>query len=71
MKNLVPVEENSPLMRDPETNAVLNTDLRALEMYKSQKSKYKEMDKLKEDVCCLKEDISELKQMLVEVLKNR
>lgn len=71
MKKLVPVEENSTYMRDLETKAIINTDVRALEMYRAQKTRYREMDKLKEDVCCLKNDIGELKQMLVEVLKNK
>lgn len=71
MKKLVPVEESSSFMRDPVTNAVLNTDLRALEMYRAKKKRNAELDKLKDDVCCLKNDISELKQMIVEVLKNR
>lgn len=71
MKKLVPVEESSSFMRDPVTNAVLNTDLRALEMYRAKKKRNAELDKLKDDVCCLKNDIGELKQMIVEVLKNR
>ena len=71
MKKLVPVEESSSFMRDPVTNAVLNTDLRALEMYRAKKKRNAELDKLKDDVCCLKDDISELKQMIGEVLRNR
>ena len=71
MKKLVQVEENSYLMRDVETKAVLNTDLGALELYRAKKKRNAELDKLKEDVCCLKDDIGELKQMIAEVLKNR
>jgi len=71
MKQIVQIENEDKFVRDETTHAVLNTDVEALQMYRTQKRKYRELDKLKDDVCCLKDDISELKQMLVEVLKDK
>lgn len=70
-QNILPVEEDQSLARDPYSQAVINTDIRSLEIYRSQKKRQREMDKLKDDVSCLKSDVRELKEMILEVLKNR
>ena len=71
MGKVVKIENEDTFVRDESTHAVLNTNVEALQMYRAQKKKYRELDKLKDDVCCLKDDISELKQMLTEVLKHK
>jgi len=70
-QKLIPIEEDINLKRDQYSGAVINTDVRALEGYRAQRSRFREMDKLKDDVKCLKDDIGELKMMITEVLKNR
>lgn len=67
-QKLVPIEEDVNLKRDEFSGAVLNTDVRALEGYRAQRQRFKEMDKLKCDVRELKDDIGELKMLLKKVL---
>jgi hypothetical protein len=61
------IVDNENLVRDTKTNAVLNTDMTALEKYRARR----EIERQKaEEFETLKKDVSEIKQLL-EQLVNR
>lgn len=57
----VKVENHEELVRDTETQAVLNTDLSSLEAYRARRDKERQKD---EEVKTLKQEIDEIKQVL-------
>jgi predicted nuclease with TOPRIM domain len=66
------------LYRNPESNALVNTDTNALQAYKLKKQKYKEMEHIKSSVeenrdkiNKMETDLSEIKQMLRQLLQNK
>ena len=63
---LIPVEGHNSLGRDPNSNAIINTDLTAYESYKKAradaKRKAAEMETLKDEVAELKELVKNLIQ---------
>jgi len=74
MSEIVKVKDNPNLIRDLNTNAILNTDNNALKQYKKSR-KYVlqqkcEYDKMKEEVDCLRNEIIEMKQLLVSLVKE-
>ena len=48
---------------------LINKDKDALEAYKKQRSRNKELDRMKEDISSLKNDLQEIKDMLKKVLE--
>ena len=66
------------IYRNPESNALVNTDTNALQAYKLKKQKYKEMEHIKSSVeenrdkiNKMETDLSEIKQMLRQLLQNK
>jgi len=72
MSRYIPVKGYSGLVRDTETNAILNTDesvaQRAREQKQLRKMKREEEKELKMKVNSLETDVSEIKQMLAELI---
>lgn len=72
MNRYIPVKGYSGLVRDTETNAILNTDesvaQRAREQKQLRKMKREEEKELKMKVNSLETDVSEIKQMLAELI---
>lgn len=72
MSRYIPVKGYSGLVRDTETNAILNTDesvaQRAREQKQLRKMKREEEKELKMKVNSLESDVSEIKQMLAELI---
>jgi hypothetical protein len=72
MSRYIPVKGYSGLVRDTETNAILNTDesaaQRAREQKELRKMKRVEERELKNKVDSLESDVSEIKQMLAELI---
>jgi predicted transcriptional regulator len=68
MKDYIPVKENLNLLRDPNTNAILNTNKSEYETYIRMKSqKEKELDKidqLENELSEIKDDLNEIKNLL-------
>ena len=68
MKEYIPVKENLNLLRDPNTNAVLNTNKGEYETYIRMKSqKEKELDKVSQienELSEMKNDLNEIKNLL-------
>ena len=61
-------------IRDPISNAVLNTNINAMEQYKIEKTRLeKEQNTLKEclnDINILKEDMKDIKNLLIKMNEN-
>lgn len=70
MNLLSKVEDKPNLVRDEKTRAVLNTDKRALDQYKAQKARNKELDNLKNDVDSIRDDMVQLKFMMSKILEK-
>ena len=62
------IKEDNNLIRDEETNAVLNTNTSALEAYKLQRDKQRKVDDVVSDVQNLKNDLKDIKNMLEKIL---
>ena len=61
------IKEDNNLVRDEETNAVLNTNISALEAYKLQRDKQRKVDNVVSDVENLKNDLKDIKNMLEKI----
>jgi hypothetical protein len=72
MSRYIPVKGYSGLVRDTETNAIINTDRSAIQRAREQKELRKmkrvEERELKNKVDSLESDVSEIKQMLAELI---
>lgn len=64
MSNHIKVEGHENLYRDPQTGAIINTDIRP------KRSLSKEFNTAIEDINNLKEELSEIKQLLREIARN-
>lgn len=71
----IKVEGQPNLVRDNRSNAIINTDKRAYDTYKSLKNSKlvdkKRIDQMESDLFSLKNDIGEIKDLLKEVLKKQ
>ena len=63
--NEVKIKDEDGLVRDTETNAVLNSSLSSLENYKARREM---MRKKENEIESLKEDVKEIKQLLKELI---
>ena len=74
MTNYIPVEGNSDLVRDPDTNQIINTNTTAYEQYISRRKQRKlEKEKslsVEEDLASLKTEMSEIKSLLKELVNG-
>ena len=70
MSNLIPVKGNSDLVRDPNTDQIINTNRNAYQQYVNRREKRKiEKEKyltVEEDLANLKDELSEIKSLLKE-----
>lgn len=71
--NLIPVEGQKNLYRDPRTNAIINTNKNDYESYimrrDSIQSQKKKIETIESEVSSIKTDLSEIKTLLKELLK--
>lgn len=65
--NLISVEGNPSLKRDPETNAIVNTNNQGYEEYIRNRDNRKSQQ---DEIESIKEDIAELKSLLLQVLNK-
>ena len=74
MSNLIPVEGNADLVRDPRTDQIINTNTSAYEQYVSRRRQRKlEKDKsltVEEDLASLKSEMTENKSLLKELVNG-
>ena len=74
MSNLIPVEGNNYLVRDPKTDQIINTNTNAYEQYMNRRRQRKlEKEKalsVEEDLASLKSEMSEIKSLLKELVNG-
>ena len=74
MSNLIPVEGNSDLVRDPNTDQIINTNASAYQQYINRREKRKiEKEKslnIEEDIANLKNELGEIKSLLKELVNG-
>lgn len=67
------VEGHSDLVRDPVTNAIINTNKSKYEEYIShrniKKSETQKVHDLEDELSCIKDDLNEIKSLLKEIIK--
>tara|TARA_Y100000389_G_scaffold203263_1_gene251122 strand:- start:1695 stop:1916 length:222 start_codon:yes stop_codon:yes gene_type:complete len=56
--------------RDQKTNALLNTNTRALAEYKARKNAVGRIDTVENDLNNMKQDINEIKSLLLKILEK-
>ena len=74
MKDFIPVEGNTDLVRDPHTDQIINTNKSAYQQYVTRRAKRKlEKEKslsVEEDISNLKSELSEIKSLLKELVNG-
>lgn len=58
-----------PVKRDPKSNAILNTDIESLNKYKVERSYYRKVDRLQQDLVDIKRSITAIYER-IEKLEN-
>ena len=75
MSNFIPVEGNSDLVRDPNTDQIINTNASAYQQYISRREQRKrEKEKslnVEEDLASLKSEMNEIKSLLKELVNGK
>ena len=75
MAKLIPVEGNNDLVRDPNTDQIINTNTNAYDQYINQRKKRKfEKEKslsFEEDLASLKSEMNEIKSLLKELVNGK
>ena len=74
MNDFIPVEGNTDLVRDPNTDQIINTNASAYQQYISRREQRKrEKEKslnVEEDLANLKSEMSEIKSLLKELVNG-
>mgnify|MGYP001256195569 CR=1 FL=1 len=74
MSNYIPVEGNADLVRDPNTDQIINTNQSAYQQYITRRQKRKsEKEKaltVEQDLASLKSEMSEIKSLLKELVNG-
>ena len=69
----VKVKGHSDLVRDPVTNAIINTNKSKYEEYISRrelkKNETQKVQDLEDELSCIKDDLNEIKSLLKEIIK--
>ena len=76
--NYIKVKDHPNLIRDSNSNAILNTDHNALNKYREEreyllkvKATVDDTQRLKQDMAETKKDINDIKQMLLQLMEKR
>ena len=74
MSNFIPVKDNNDLVRDPNTDQLINTNRNAYQQYVNRREKRKiEKEKslnIEEDIANLKSELGEIKSLLKELVNG-
>ena len=74
MKDFIPVEGNTDLVRDPHTDQIINTNVSAYQQYinrREQRKREKEKSlNVQEDLAKLKSELSDIKSLLKELVNG-
>lgn len=72
--NLIPVENQKDLYRDPRTNAIINMNKTDYESYVKRRDSIKNeksrVDKIEDDITSVKEDLNEIKSLLKKLVSD-
>jgi len=71
MIDYIKVKDRSDLVRDKESQAILNTDLDGLNKYKQERDNRLKFAKIANEYEQLKNDVNEIKQMLKVLLERQ
>ena len=75
MSNYIPVEGNTDLVRDPNTDQIINTNSSAYQQYINRRQQRKrEKDKsltIEDDLANLKSEMNEIKSLLKELVNGK
>jgi hypothetical protein len=52
------------MIRDSHSNALLETDILELKKYRKEKSREKDLERMKRDILCIKESINNLTEII-------
>jgi|LakMenE01Jun11ns_1017448.scaffolds.fasta_scaffold9105554_2 hypothetical protein len=61
------IVDNENLVRDVQSQAVLNTDMTALEKYRAKRNRDNQISHSLDEVKTLKDEVAELKEMLTQL----
>ena len=64
--SIVKIKDEEELVRDQNSNAVLNSSLSSLEQYRARRNRERQKD---EELQSLKNDINEIKQLLKKLIE--
>jgi cell division protein FtsB len=64
------VEEHTFLFRDSKNQAILNTDVSALQAYKQKKRQSAEIDRLSNDINNIKSEMNDLKVICMAIMER-
>jgi len=64
------VEEHSFLFRDSKNQAILNTDVSALQAYKQKKRQSAEIERLSKDINNIKSEMNDLKVICMAIMER-
>ena len=74
MSNFIPVKGNNDLVRDPNTDQIINTNTTSYQQYINRREKRKlEKEKsltIEEDLASLKSEMNEIKSLLKELVNG-
>lgn len=72
--NLIPVEGQQDLYRDPKTNAILNTNKKDYDNYITRRNKFKKeqskLNELEDEISILKTSLDEIKLLLRSIVNE-
>jgi uncharacterized protein with von Willebrand factor type A (vWA) domain len=64
------VKDAPGMVRDMGTQALLNTDINALEAYRRKRNKQQELDEVISDINNMKSDIDQIKSLMQRILEK-
>jgi hypothetical protein len=64
------ISQAQPLVRDKHSNAVLNTDVAALNKYKKERALYRQVDSLSKELESVKQCLSDVSARLDKIESN-
>ena len=71
MENYIKVKDHPNLVRDSQSNAILNVDNIALNKYKQERDRLLKLNRVVEEHEQIKNDISDIKSMLIELMEKK
>lgn len=61
---------NEDLVRDAKSNAILNTDLDALNKYRAKRARDKKINNIADEVDTLRQEMTEIKSLLMQLVQR-